>query len=341
LAQRLSIPVIDTTYFFDGYYLRDIYQNDNTHFNGTGYYILGAKAASVLTGIANITEPYKIKSHRHLTPEQNYNHLSIKNDVTFGGASDSPFGTGNQHGEGIFAKINANSQLNFGFYADEDDLLIIPQFRSTDGGQCSIELNYRATTPNPITSLITGSLDQSQQVAPNSGLYFSINQGQILDYPYISKNDLIYNSLRITSRGFNSVQVKNVSGTGTIWFYGFYVVNMADYITDHLIKSRGNTVSIGDPEVDILDILVKENIFVHGLLLPNTDSGEKDIGAYWKKWQKGYFNGFVSTGAFSTTNRPNYIDYQPGAMIFDTTLNKPVWRNAANNGFVDANGNPV
>ena len=28
----------------------------------------------------------------------------------------------------------------------------------------------------------------------------------------------------------------------------------------------------------------------------------------------------------------------PGLCIFDTTLGKPVWRNAANNGWVDATG---
>ncbi|HBW3685703.1 DUF2793 domain-containing protein, partial [Klebsiella pneumoniae] len=31
----------------------------------------------------------------------------------------------------------------------------------------------------------------------------------------------------------------------------------------------------------------------------------------------------------------------PGMEYFDTTLNKPIWRNAANNGWVDAAGNVV
>ncbi|WP_368286133.1 hypothetical protein AB3M40_14580 [Klebsiella variicola] len=39
-------------------------------------------------------------------------------------------------------------------------------------------------------------------------------------------------------------------------------------------------------------------------------------------------------------NRPFSTAF-PGMEYFDTTLNKPIWRNAANNGWVDAAGNVV
>lgn len=41
----------------------------------------------------------------------------------------------------------------------------------------------------------------------------------------------------------------------------------------------------------------------------------------------------------TTANRPNTFAL-PGMMIFDSTLNKPLWRNAANTGWVDATGSP-
>ncbi|HBW4332110.1 TPA: hypothetical protein ME487_005835, partial [Klebsiella pneumoniae] len=40
----------------------------------------------------------------------------------------------------------------------------------------------------------------------------------------------------------------------------------------------------------------------------------------------------------TTANRPFSTAF-PGMEYFDTTLNKPIWRNAANNGWVDAAGN--
>ncbi|WP_345761014.1 hypothetical protein [Klebsiella pneumoniae] len=42
----------------------------------------------------------------------------------------------------------------------------------------------------------------------------------------------------------------------------------------------------------------------------------------------------------TTANRPFSTAF-PGMEYFDTTLNKPIWRNAANNGWVDAAGNVV
>lgn len=49
--------------------------------------------------------------------------------------------------------------------------------------------------------------------------------------------------------------------------------------------------------------------------------------------------GFVSLpeNNGSTSNRPT-TGLSTGLMFFDTTLNKPIWRNAANSGWVDATG---
>lgn len=41
--------------------------------------------------------------------------------------------------------------------------------------------------------------------------------------------------------------------------------------------------------------------------------------------------------ASTTAKRPT-VGLAPGLMAFDTTLNKPIWRNAANTGWVDATG---
>lgn len=52
-----------------------------------------------------------------------------------------------------------------------------------------------------------------------------------------------------------------------------------------------------------------------------------------------YNAGFIAlpdnTG--TTGNRPT-VGVSPGLMFFDTTLGKPIWRNAANNGWITADG---
>lgn len=44
--------------------------------------------------------------------------------------------------------------------------------------------------------------------------------------------------------------------------------------------------------------------------------------------------------ATTTAKRPT-VGLVAGLMAFDTTLNKPIWRNAANTGWVDATGTAV
>lgn len=340
LGKRFCIPVIDTTMFFDGYATSEIIQSDGVHFNGKGYYVLGAKAASVLTGTRTVTDPLSLKSGRHLIIDPNYNHWSRKGDISFINDTQSPIGSGDNKGQGIAVRLGGQGQISFGFYAEEDDLLLIPQFRVTSDARCSIELNYRAEAPYPVTSLVQGDSSQSTQEKPPNAIYYQKGENHILDYPYTSMSNFIYDAVRVTSRGYNSVQIKNSEANGYVYFYGFIVVSMLDFLTDRLIKSRGDNVRVGDSSKTSLDLVAKDYIFISALLAPNANA-PRDIGAHWSKWRKGFFNGFVSTGAFTTTNRPTYDDYQPGSMIFDTTLNKPIWRNADNNGWVDANGNNV
>jgi hypothetical protein len=51
----------------------------------------------------------------------------------------------------------------------------------------------------------------------------------------------------------------------------------------------------------------------------------------------------TQTKAYGTTSERPTSSYEliPGSMYFDTTLNKPIFRNKDNNGWVDANGTSV
>ncbi len=43
----------------------------------------------------------------------------------------------------------------------------------------------------------------------------------------------------------------------------------------------------------------------------------------------------------TTAKRPPTTDLLPGMCLFDTTLNKPIWRNTANSAWIDATGATV
>lgn len=48
--------------------------------------------------------------------------------------------------------------------------------------------------------------------------------------------------------------------------------------------------------------------------------------------------GAVTVGDYGTTAARPTTNLHTGQTYFDTTLNKPIWRNAANTGWVDATG---
>lgn len=58
-------------------------------------------------------------------------------------------------------------------------------------------------------------------------------------------------------------------------------------------------------------------------------------GTGWRIWSK------ISGHLYLTTTDRTALSsskISAGDMVFDSDLNKPVWRNTANNGWVDANG---
>lgn len=229
LGKRLNIPVIETFMFHDGMYADDIYQSDGVHFNGKGYYALGAKMASVLTGIRTMHDPFKVKSGRNITPDGNYNHWTSRGSTSqFSYDANSPFGS-MLTGTGVAAKIDAGAEFSFGFYADEDDLVLIPQFKSDANAQLRVELNYRADTPYAIHSLQDGS-----RVKPPTGTTFALGATQNnTNFTSVPLSNFFNQALRVTTRGYNSVQIKN-QGTVTgqfVYFYGFQVVSYTQYLT--------------------------------------------------------------------------------------------------------------
>lgn len=143
----------------------------------------------------------------------------------------------------------------------------------------------------------------------------------------------LYSSKRFTMDIYNT---EDDSFLG--WVARANLTNGDMSLINDLIQSYGKLLSLGDPanNVELKGLYT----LLYGTLYPKGD-GELSLGTLANKFKNGYFAGFLTTGSYTTANRPTDSTLQPGACIFDRTLNKPIWRNAANNGWVDGNGNSV
>ena len=70
--------------------------------------------------------------------------------------------------------------------------------------------------------------------------------------------------------------------------------------------------------------LTATDVFLNGNLRPFTTAA-KDVGTSSAQWRNGFFSGYVRVGAVATGSRPSAATAGAGAMMFDTTLGKPIW----------------
>lgn len=114
---------------------------------------------------------------------------------------------------------------------------------------------------------------------------------------------------------------------------------VATDITDLLGGVKGQRVVIfGNPNIT----LVRSSTFI---VKGCTSDGRKScrLGGTYEFWRGNgiwYEVGAQTPAVGTTALRPSAFSW-PGDQYFDTTLNKPIWRNAAGNGWVDATGTAV
>lgn len=70
-------------------------------------------------------------------------------------------------------------------------------------------------------------------------------------------------------------------------------------------------------------------------------SGKPEDTSAWRNWFNALFRiGHAVTSSGTTAQRPTK-DLYPGRFYYDTDLDMPVWRNAANDDWHDATGTPA
>ena len=257
LGKMMNIPVIDTREIFDGYPLDDL-TTDYVHFKPNMYYLLGTKLASLFILKRNLNNPLQLKSGVHLLADiQNNNSFIMDNgNQRYNKEATFNFGIGKTISNGTSYILNKDGKIYFSFKSNKD-VVLIPLYKSTNGN-CVIEVNFRCEQPYKQDDFFNGSL--SNRYKPPHYKNLGSNSREQLKLG----TENIDNNILITSRGFNTVCVNN-TGTGTIEFYGFYVLDFNDYINKESILTLGKDLAYetGYSNIDGLETkIIKKDGYV-------------------------------------------------------------------------------
>ena len=257
LGKMLNIPVIDARELFDGYPLNDL-TTDYVHFKPEMYYLLGSKLASLFILKRNLNEPLCLESGKHLyTDIQNNNSFILNNtNQSYNKEATFNFGVGKTINNGTSCILNKDGKIYFSFKANKD-VVLIPLFKSTNGN-CVIEVNFRGVQPCKRDDFFNASIPNRYKPE----CYKNLGTSSREELKLATEN--IDNNILITSRGFNTVCVNN-TGTGTIEFYGFYVLDFNDYINKESILTLGKdlTYETGYSNIDGLETeIIKKDGYV-------------------------------------------------------------------------------
>ncbi|WAC65192.1 GDSL-type esterase/lipase family protein [Agrococcus sp. SL85] len=156
LAEKYSIPVIDTKQFFAGYDSRT--HSDALHLNTFGNNVMGSRLAAAFIGYGPHS-PFSVMHGSKLAARPYLDNLQIGRNavVQFGGTAtpaDGGDGTG-----GVRARIGGSQTLGvvtYSFYTETADLVAIPQYIANPGAAIEILLDYNIEQGDNVNDQLIG-----------------------------------------------------------------------------------------------------------------------------------------------------------------------------------------
>lgn len=156
LAEKYSIPVVDTKQFFAGYDSRT--HSDNLHLNTFGNNVLGSRLAATLIGYGPHA-PMSVMHGSKLAARPYIDNLQVgRNAVVQFGATATPADGGDGTG-GIRARIGGSQTLGvvtYSFYTETPDLVAIPQYIANPGAALEILLDYNVEQGDNVNDQLLG-----------------------------------------------------------------------------------------------------------------------------------------------------------------------------------------
>ncbi|MFE4524762.1 SGNH/GDSL hydrolase family protein [Cytobacillus firmus] len=144
LGKKYGVPVVTTDEWTSGYKGSEIY-SDDTHFNGKGYEIFGSRVASLFVG-EGVSHPKKVSHGSELLTR-----ISIDNAVLVGAvASSQNPGTPAESVDtnGIQVTIGQGQKVVYSFYAETDNLFVVPDMYQANGSTVKLSLDFGVKQPD-------------------------------------------------------------------------------------------------------------------------------------------------------------------------------------------------
>lgn len=228
LAKEYNLPCIDGQEMLMNY-SASIY-SDETHLNGIGYNILGARISSIFIG-EGISNPFEVTNQSFQGVEPHI-HSVIYNGGSLNISQYYPTADDNITNQGTAATINSGDKLYFSFYSENDGLVAIPTLYtsstnlvarlSLDFGVQSSDYNndydfgrVTGTSTNP--ELPSTVIDIPKSLFDSAGVYSGAFFKTI-------NNPMIY----ISKKGWHTICIEILSGTGGVTVHGleYYYYNI-------------------------------------------------------------------------------------------------------------------
>lgn len=233
LANEYNIPCVDMHEMLRGYGA-DIY-SDYTHLNGIGYELLGARLSSIFIGRGSI-KPFTIKSGKNLG-------VSLMNDSFVAANVQGWYYQTNpitateddSSGGGTYLNLrNPNAFITYSFYANEDNLIVSPnfQFAFSDPFEFEMQLDYGL---QPQQILNKEMVDNLYPLAPiTSQKYYQTDKNNSQRFSPSMMKNVTDKHIIIPSRGWHTITFKvnqTNASLGIIAFYGFKVESVREFMS--------------------------------------------------------------------------------------------------------------
>ena len=201
LAKKYNIPILDTREVFKGY-PSSIY-SDGTHFNGTGYSVLGARLTAFMLGY---TKNKIVNINDVLLTRPQIDNCYYKGNAKLSNIS-APF-TPEEYaeGQGIYAKIEGG-KLTYSFYTNSDNMVVIPIVNVYPSCTFKMSLDF-GTEPSQL-SLVFTVFGNSNTNKKYNNIYTYTNNTE--SNKQTSKKEYISNKkipLLITQKGWHTITIE-------------------------------------------------------------------------------------------------------------------------------------
>lgn len=204
---------------------------------GKGYTILGARVAAALLSI-DLYNPLKVNvGSKLLTSIQRDNvHLVTGAKFENSGDAPTPSETSTNEAWGSVTNLSQNGEMLYSFYAEVDDLIIIPYFQIAGDLTVSFELDFGLEQPR--TSLASATdRNNAQKIVPSTlskaltGAWKTFNK-----VTSVQSENL---TVQIASKGWHTLKIKNINETSKNLF--LHGLEFAHFDTIRSLKTSTKT----------------------------------------------------------------------------------------------------